>query len=109
MTDFCVSAPMLQRVLRQADLMDDMMECIGVVPARAVRLDKGMAWYEARSRCIACPHDVLCRQWIAQSGPLAPEPPGYCPNREFFRLARQPAGTKLTKDCDGSPAVPAPR
>jgi hypothetical protein len=104
MTDFCVGAPMLRRILRQADLMDDMMHCVGVAPACAARLDKCMAWYEARSRCIACPHDRLCRQWVAQHGPAALEPPRYCPNGEFFRswaTRRNP----LTKDCDGPPVV----
>ncbi len=105
MTDFCVGAPMLQRVLLQADLMNNMMDCVGVAPARAARLDNGMALYEARSRCIACAHDRLCRQWIeAQHGATASAPPGYCANREFFGRARQPASTQRTEDCDGSPA-----
>jgi hypothetical protein len=103
MTDFCVGAPMLQRVLLQADLMNHMMECVGVAPARASRLDKGMAFYEARSRCIACAHDRLCRRWIeAQHGATASEPPGYCANREFLRRARQPASTQRTEDYNGS-------
>jgi len=45
---------MLKQVLDQADLMDRMMEAVGVAAARAARLDRGMAWYEARCRCITC-------------------------------------------------------
>ena len=54
MSDFCYSRPMLKRVLKQAELMDRMRERLGVGAATAARLDKGTAWYEARTRCIAC-------------------------------------------------------
>ena len=90
MTDFCYSRPMMQRVLRQADLMDRMMQCVGIEPVRAARIDKGVAWYEARSRCIACVHDRRCREWIAERrGTPQPVPPAFCENAEFFRLAKQ--------------------
>jgi Family of unknown function (DUF6455) len=90
-TDFCYSRPMMQRVLRQAETMDLMMHCVGVEPARAARMDKGMAWYEARSRCIACIHDQRCRDWMA-ARQLTPQPvpAEFCQNAEFFRLAKQP-------------------
>jgi hypothetical protein len=42
-SDFCYSRPMLDRVMRQAELMDRMMGHVGVDPAPAARLDKGMA------------------------------------------------------------------
>ena len=81
---------MLQRVLHQANLMDAMMARIGIAHATAARLDKGMAWYEARTRCIACAYDRVCRQWIeAEHGAPAVEPPEYCANRAFFRRAGQ--------------------
>jgi hypothetical protein len=82
---------MMQRVLQQAELMDRMMHCIGVEPVRAGRIEEGMAWYEARSRCIACIHDQRCRDWLAaRQGTSQPEPPGFCQNAEFFRSAKQP-------------------
>lgn len=91
MTDFCYRRPMMQRVLRTAKLMDRMMQCVGVEPARAARLDKGMAWFEARSRCIACVHEQRCRDWIAgRTGTTASAPPAFCQNAEFFHLAKQP-------------------
>jgi hypothetical protein len=90
-TDFCYRRPMMQRVLQQAETMDQMMQCVGVEPVRAARIDRGMAWYEARSRCIACIHDHHCRDWIAaQQSTLQPVPPGFCHNAEFFRQAKQP-------------------
>ena len=45
MRDFCYSRPMLNRVLQHAELMDRMMERLGVDPAAAARLENGMAWY----------------------------------------------------------------
>jgi hypothetical protein len=85
MSDFCYSQPMLKRVLRKAEQMDWMLQCVGVNPARAVRLDKGMAWYEARLRCIACIHDDRCRGWIAgRLGRTPSAPPAFCPNAQLF-------------------------
>lgn len=95
MTDFCYSGPMMQRVLKQADTMDQMMQCLGVEPVRAARIDKGMAWYEARSRCIACIHDQRCRNWIAaRQGASVLGPPEFCQNAAFFRRAKQPINAK---------------
>jgi hypothetical protein len=53
-------------------------------------MEKGMAWYEARLRCIACIHDEQCRGWMAEHLAQATSaPPAFCPNREFFRLCEQ--------------------
>jgi hypothetical protein len=85
MSDFCYSQPMLKRVLRKAEQMDRMLQCVGVDPARLVRLDKGMVWYEARLRCIACIHDDRCHDWIAERlGQTSLAPPAFCPNAELF-------------------------
>ena len=90
MTDFCYSRPMLKRVLQQAALMDRMMEAVGVNPARAARIDRGTAWYEARSRCIACTSEPNCRSWLRQRGRAKPSaPPAFCANADYFRAARQ--------------------
>jgi Family of unknown function (DUF6455) len=98
---------MLKRVLDQADLMDRVMEAVGVVAARAARMDRGMAWYEARSRCIACPDDQKCRAWLAGlAGTKASLPPTFYSNAAFFRLARQPADDQQMENRhDPSPAA----
>ena len=89
MSDFCYSRPMFDRVFRQAELMDRMMERVGVNPAAAARVDKGMAWYEARTKCIACCSERQCRDWLARSEAQAfSEPPEFCHNAEFFRYCR---------------------
>jgi hypothetical protein len=83
---------MLERVLRQAERMDRMMERLGVDRAALARIDRGMAWYEARSRCIACCRETACRQWLETArAPAAP--PDFCANAGLFRsiLDRDPA------------------
>ena len=86
MSDFCYSRPMLNRVFCQAERMDRMMDRVGVDPAAAARVDRGMALYEARTRCIACCNERQCRDWLARSEPVASsEPPEFCHNAEFFR------------------------
>jgi hypothetical protein len=84
-SDFCYSRSMFDRVFRQAELMDRMMERVGVNAAAAARIDKGMAWYEARTKCIACCSDRQCRDWLARSEAQAlSEAPKFCHNAEFF-------------------------
>jgi hypothetical protein len=65
--------PMLSRALHQAELMDRMMECLGVDPATAARLENGMAWYDARSQCIGC-HSERRRRSAPRRGPLTDHP-----------------------------------
>ena len=86
MSDFCYSRPMFDRVFRQAELMDRMMGCVGVDPIAAARVNKGMAWYEARTKCIACCSERQCRDWLARSEVQAfSDPPEFCQNAAFFR------------------------
>ena len=84
MSDFCYGRPMLERIFRQTELMDRVMERVGIDPSTAARLDRGMAWYEARTKCIACCDERQCRAWLERSDP-SPAPLQSCPNREFFR------------------------
>jgi hypothetical protein len=75
---------MFNRIFHQVELMDRMMDVVGVNPAIAVRVDKGAAWYEARTNCISCCHECECRNWLECSDGLA-VPPDFCPNAAFFR------------------------
>jgi uncharacterized protein DUF6455 len=85
MSDFCYSRPMLNRVRRQAEVMDRMIEAVGVDPAVARRLDMGMGWYEARSRCITCHNEAQCADWLRKSSNrTSAELPAFCPNVAFF-------------------------
>jgi uncharacterized protein DUF6455 len=84
MGDLCYSRPMLDRVLSQAELMDRMIDHVGVDPMALARLDRGMAWYEGRTRCIDCHHERQCRDWLGQHAAAA-TPPDFCVNAELFR------------------------
>jgi hypothetical protein len=77
---------MLTRVFRQAELMDRMIQRVGVDPVTVARIDRGMAWYEARTRCIACCNERQCNEWLASPGTVAAsEPPEFCHNAELLR------------------------
>lgn len=85
MSDYCYSYPVFQRVLDQAAQMDRMIARIEVGPAVAVRVDNGMAWYEARTRCLECRSSEDCRAWLDRTA--AREASGgaaFCPNSAFF-------------------------
>ena len=103
MSDFCYSRPMLNRVLQQAELMDRMMERLRIDPVVAARLENGMAWYEARSQCIACHSERQCQEWLKRA-PTEPsiEPPDFCLNTEFFRSCpasdRRPSRSVLMEE-----------
>ncbi len=94
MSDFCYGWPILSRVFRQSALMDRMMAKVGASPAVAVRVDRGMAWYEARTRCIECTKAPVCQRWL-EGVDSAAAPSEFCPNATFFRA------------CAGGDAAPA--
>ena len=99
MCDFCCSWPMLNRIFRQAEMMDRMMGRVGVNLVVAVRVDQGAAWYEARTNCISCCHEHECRNWLECSEGL-PMPPDFCRNAEFFRSCAEQssAGVASSKE-----------
>jgi len=88
MSDFRYRWPILYRKSRQPELMDRMMERMGVDATVAAHVDGGMAWYEARTKCIFCCHEGECRNWLEGSEEL-PGPADFCPNVEFFRLCSE--------------------
>jgi Family of unknown function (DUF6455) len=88
MSDFCYSWPLFNRVFRQAARMDRMLDRVGVSPSVAVRLESGIAWYEARTRCIECVHEQCCRNWLESTSPSSAEP-DFCPNAQFFEECKE--------------------
>jgi hypothetical protein len=76
---------MLDRISRQAELMDRVIERVGVIPGVAARVDRGLAFYEARTKCISCVHEWECRQWLARRPAERSAPAEFCPNAEFLR------------------------
>lgn len=92
MSDHPYGFPIFNRVQTQADLMDRMMARTGADPLVAIRRDGGTSWYEARSRCIDCVADQMCRHWL-DVGPCngRQEVPAFCANRDFIKACRQGA------------------
>ncbi|XSG82038.1 MAG: DUF6455 family protein [Methyloligella sp. ZOD6] len=68
---------------RRHELMDRMMQKLGVDVLAAIGLDNGQAFVRARSECRLCPQANVCRFWLACSTGEA-KPPDFCPNARFF-------------------------
>jgi transcriptional regulator with XRE-family HTH domain len=75
--------PMFNRVLQQAQRMEDMMKRLGVDPGLAARQEQGRAFPRARTICLLCPSAGRCERWLAQAKGN-PEPPDFCPITPFF-------------------------
>ena len=77
------------------DLMDRMMHPMSVSPVVAARVDGGMAWREARTKCIFCRCEDECVHWLdGKDG--SGDPREFCPNVAFFQhCAASPAGALL--------------
>ena len=80
--------PMFEQVQVRAQLLDDMMACIGANSVVAARRSMGAQLLEARANCIRCGFSAECRRWIEQS-PQDCRPPPFCCNREFLSSCTQ--------------------
>jgi hypothetical protein len=79
------------------ELMKRMMEHVGVAPVEAVRVDGGLAWLEARTKCLFCRHAGECRSWLEDAKtPTAPAE--FCANSKFFGFWAE----QSTTDTDAS-------
>lgn len=63
------------------ELMVRMMDEMAVNWKTAARIDGGLAWYAARSKCVFCRHEADCRSWLESADAM----PAFCPNVKFFR------------------------
>ncbi len=68
----------LDRNSPHPELMQRMMERMAVNAITAMRMDGGMAWCEARTKCIFCRHEEECRHWL--DGSEAPRGPHTMPS-----------------------------
>ena len=88
MSDRGYGRPMLDRVLGHAELMHRMMERVGIDAAAVARLEKCVALYKARTRCIGC-RERQCSDWLARfDGDAFGAPPEFCSDAEVFRRLR---------------------
>jgi hypothetical protein len=73
----------LDRGSRHPDLMERMMQRMSVSLIAAARIDGGMAWSEARTKCIFCRCENECTHWLEEPE-VTGNPCRFCPNVEFF-------------------------
>lgn len=78
--------PMLDTVLCHQALMEGMIKTSGADAYTVARVDGGLAFFEASTKCRFCLHEEACRLWLA-SDELRPAP-DFCPNAGFFRSCR---------------------
>ncbi len=75
------------------ELMHRMMERMGVDPAESARVDGGLAWQEARTKCLFCRRIGTCCKWFEGLGAQT-TPAEFCHNFQFLRSCLQ----RSTKD-----------
>ena len=68
---------------RHPDLMERMMQRMSVSRVAAARIDGGMAWYEARTKCIFCRRENECARWLEHPEEKSDSPP-ILPQRRVF-------------------------
>ena len=79
--------PAFQQVVHRQKLMLRMMEAMGVNVPDAMRMDGGLAFLEAQSKCRFCGNEDSCQDWL-DSGEQARRNPEFCPNAKFFEALK---------------------
>jgi hypothetical protein len=67
--------------------MDRMMVTSGVDIYSAARVNGGLAFFEASTKCRLCQHEDSCVLWLEAAERLE-SPPDFCPNAGFFEKCR---------------------
>jgi hypothetical protein len=78
--------PQTDRVWRQFDLFDLVMDRTQVDPIRAARRETGKAMAQARNVCLGCLWQKRCRALLEHGE--ADAVMGFCPNAGFFAQFR---------------------
>jgi len=104
MTRLSSRQPTLVRYLRCPELMDRMMERVGLAPVEAACVDGGLAWLEARTKCIFCRHVGECCSWL-EGYNTRTTPADFCPNISFFESCTEhsSAGADVSVDAELMP------
>ena len=84
MREFSKRQSTLIRYLNCPEPMSRMMEKSHANRAEAARVDGGLAWLEACTKCIFCHRVEECRNWLEGSETRV-TPRDFCGNSEFFR------------------------
>lgn len=71
------------QMLSQVSRMAAMMKRIGVAPEGVASKDGGLAWMEARTKCLFCRTADVCRGQLDRKE-FSLKPKAFCPNAELF-------------------------
>lgn len=72
------------RLTNRADLMDDMMDKLGVSEEMHQMPDHAGVLRRAANRCLSCEKPDSCQQWLNTE--ISPsEPPYFCKNHDLFQ------------------------
>lgn len=72
-----------RRLSRQADLMDAMMNKLGVSEQMRQLPDRAAVLRRATNRCLACDQPDACREWLTHETHRE-KAPSYCRNYDLF-------------------------
>jgi hypothetical protein len=74
--------------------MHEMMARLDVDPGVLVRLKGGMAYSEARARCLFCGTSDKCLRWLDEQN-RAMKDPSFCPNLPLFQVCKKPGDREM--------------
>jgi hypothetical protein len=94
---------MFDRVLSHAHLMDQMMERVGAEAGKAVRIEHGEAWHEARTLCLCCPDARRCQDWLDATRALT-QPPDFCRSAPLLRRCLRSGDAAIETAREHAPA-----
>jgi hypothetical protein len=80
--------PVFNKVLFHQALMQRMIKASGVNAYMALRVDGGLAFLEAETKCRFWLHEEACRLWLEDEDGDVRRPPEFCPNAGFFLRCR---------------------
>ena len=80
--------PMFRHVERRATRMADMIQHVAVDTTKLVRLRRGNAYAEARTKCLDCCNSRECLLWL-DAYPPSGETPTFCPNFALFESCKR--------------------
>jgi hypothetical protein len=82
-----MTLPMLDRVERQEQRLDEMMKALGADALRLARREGGEAYARSRTLCLFCKSSNVCRQWLDSDNREAV--PSFCPNLALLLECRR--------------------
>ncbi|MBU2583151.1 MAG: hypothetical protein KJ622_15695 [Alphaproteobacteria bacterium] len=82
-----MTGPLVSQVERRARRMHDMITALNVDEIALMRIDRGEAYAQARTKCLRCVCPGECLAWL-DAGREKGEPLWYCPNRDIFEKCR---------------------